>query len=154
MSNVYVGPYVVVDNNRIVKKTFSSLKCPNGHGYESKFCPECGTKTVPVEKEYTTWKVSMGDFPDLTNEDLFLTYAYGGKAPCFILPNKPFGPTRQMHDVSTWQMSEVAEIIVSQKLIDEEVTSFRKRFEESLKKVEQAFGDYKIRWGVLVTDDR
>jgi len=107
----------------------------------------------PYVKVENTKRLSAMDFSDATKEELCMVYLVGSGEPAeYIIPNKDFGPKREMHHVE--DLVDDGEIRVHPGMAGKEIVAFRNHFVKALKVVEKIFGGYELRWGVLVTENR
>lgn len=107
----------------------------------------------PYVKVENTKRFSTMDFYDATNEDLVMVYPVGsGESAEYIIPNKDFGPKREMHHVE--DLVDDGEINALPSNTQEEMRAFRERFFDALCVVSTLFGSFELRWGILVTEER
>jgi hypothetical protein len=107
----------------------------------------------PYVKVENTKRLSAMDFSDATKEELFMVYLVGSGEPAeYIIPNKDFGPKREMHHVE--KLVDDGEINAIPSNTQKEMLAFRERFFDALCVVSTLFGSFELRWGVLVTENR
>lgn len=150
IEDIYLGPYAEISSRYVDKEHDGcrrrGLGCPDDR--MSPFCPECGLAKQERFKMISRREVQETVY-DLVGDTLAgRSKNHGGLLVTWVLPNESRpGATKEF-----WKRFEDPEGAYDLVGIDMKIEMdwFKTAYENELAKIERAYGNLAIRWGIVV----
>ena len=151
-SNIYIGPYVKC-KNRLVSGQVENEGCPKCLKPSGAFCSDCGTAKGKYHRMEKQWKINLDDLEEKTNETLCALnsscYSQFGKAIDVFIPNMKIKGINR-HTSLDGRLGEDEIVPIGTDTVAHEIELFKRTCADALEMLEEAYGSYKIEWGVIL----